>query len=536
MDFPAIAAGARENEPVKIAIIGAGPSGLATAAVLQEFGHDVLVFEKAPDIGGVWSATRTYPGVSTQDDRVTYAFSDFPMPEDFPEHPSGAHVRGYLENYAEVKGVRSRVHLNTRVESAEPNAAADGWVIRTVGASGPATHDVDWLVVANGVFSTPHVPVWPGRAEFEAHGGRVILPTELGSGEALIGRRVAIVGWGKTACDVAAETSRMASSTILVARAIRWKIPKRIAPGLTFRHLLLTRLGEQLMAGPRTTLLSRVISLMWLPARRTALWALRRSIARRTGMPAVGMTPNARIISGNLVTDGFFEAMAEGRLGVRRERSVVELGSVDGQAGVRLSDGSWLPADVVVPATGFDQDLSFFPPSVQESLMDADGALPLHRRILPFDVPQLTFAGWGHTFRSPLTAEVGAVWLAAHLAGVLQLQPEIERRRTADRYPLTHQQAAALGVPQLPSGSFAALDDLLEDLELPLPASLKLRQWVTPLEPSSYAYLLTGLQRRLGTADDNLAPAISRHLRAGAAPELAARPIGSPSPVPEHTR
>ena len=56
---------------MKIAIIGAGPSGLVTAAVLQKFGHDVIVFEKAPDIGGVWSSTRAYPGVTTQDDRVT---------------------------------------------------------------------------------------------------------------------------------------------------------------------------------------------------------------------------------------------------------------------------------------------------------------------------------------------------------------------------------------------------------------------------------------------------------------------------------
>ena len=50
---------------MKIAIIGAGPSGLVTAAVLQRFGHDVIVFEKAPDIGGVWSSIRAYPGVTT---------------------------------------------------------------------------------------------------------------------------------------------------------------------------------------------------------------------------------------------------------------------------------------------------------------------------------------------------------------------------------------------------------------------------------------------------------------------------------------
>jgi cation diffusion facilitator CzcD-associated flavoprotein CzcO len=497
---------------VKIAIIGAGPSGLATAAVLHGFGHEVMVFEKAPDIGGVWSATRAYPGVATQDDRVTYAFSDVPMPDDFPDHPSGAQVRGYLEQYARVKGLEDRIHLGTRVESAEPDAAGDGWVVGVVGERGPVTHHVDWLVVANGVFSTPHVPEWPGREEFEALGGRVIVPTELGSGADLDGRRVVVVGWGKTACDVAEASSRTARSTTVVARTLRWKIPKRIAGGLTFRHLLLTRLGEHLMATPRTSFGSHVVAVLGLPARRSALWVLRRSIARRTGLRAVGMVPSVPLpYSDSLVTDGFFEAVAASRLEVRRERSVAGLGAVDGAPGVRLSDGTWLAADVVVPATGFDQELPFFGPSVRADLQDADGVLALHRRILPLDVPRLAFAGWGHTYRSPLTAEIGAVWLAGHLAGALRVRPRSELRRTADRYHLTHRQAAAWGEPQLPCGSFLALDQLLDDLELPLPASVRLRQWLAPLAPSSYAYLVPALRRRLAlddSADEATAPSV----------------------------
>jgi hypothetical protein len=75
-------------------------------------------------------------------------------------------------------------------------------------------------------------------------------------------------------------------------------------------------------------------------------------------------------------------------------------------------------------------------------------------------------------------------------------------RRTADRYHLTHEQAAARREPQLPSGSFAALDLLLDDLEMPLPASVRLRQWTVPLEPSSYAYLVPRLRQRLGLVSE----------------------------------
>ncbi|MGE0299890.1 MAG: FAD-dependent oxidoreductase, partial [Pseudonocardia sp.] len=65
---------------MRIGIVGAGVAGLCTAKVLRAAGHDVVVWERAPDVGGVWSATRRYPGLSTQSPRDTYAFSDFPMP------------------------------------------------------------------------------------------------------------------------------------------------------------------------------------------------------------------------------------------------------------------------------------------------------------------------------------------------------------------------------------------------------------------------------------------------------------------------
>ncbi|NIZ90901.1 flavin-containing monooxygenase [Kineococcus rubinsiae] len=482
---------------MKIAVVGAGPSGLSTAAVLQQFGHDVVVFEKAPDVGGVWSATRAYPDVATQDDRVSYAFSDVPHAGDAPVHPTGAHVRAYLERYAQAKGIAAHVRCGTRVVAAAPGPDG-GWLVDVVDAAGPARHAVDWLVVASGVFSTPHVPAWPGRAEFEAAGGRVVEPTQLGDGAVLAGRDVVVVGWGKTACDVAVATARTARSTTVVARAVRWKIPKRIVGGLTFRHLLLTRLGEHVMAPERTSPAARLLAVGSLPLRRASLWWLEQVIARRTGLRAVGLLPDVRLPqSDSLVTDGFFEAVAQGRVAVRRERSVAALEVVDGVPGVRLSDGARVPADVVVAATGFDQELSVFGPAVQAALLDEDGVLALHRRILPLDVPQLAFAGWGNTYRSPLSAEVGAVWLAGHLAGVVPLPGRAEFLRTAERYHLTHAQAAAHGQPQLPSGSFAALDQLLDDLGLPLPVAVRRGQWTRPLQPASYADLVPRLRERL---------------------------------------
>jgi cation diffusion facilitator CzcD-associated flavoprotein CzcO len=61
---------------MNICIVGAGFAGLSAAKILKSFGHQVTVFEKEADVGGVWSQSRRYPGLTTQNVRSTYAFSD----------------------------------------------------------------------------------------------------------------------------------------------------------------------------------------------------------------------------------------------------------------------------------------------------------------------------------------------------------------------------------------------------------------------------------------------------------------------------
>jgi cation diffusion facilitator CzcD-associated flavoprotein CzcO len=100
---------------MRVAIIGAGLAGLTTAKVLLQAGHDVEVFDKTPDVGGVWSRTRRYPGLTTQSPKAQYSFSDFPMPRHFPEWPTGAQIQEYLAGYADEFGVTPHLRLGTTV-------------------------------------------------------------------------------------------------------------------------------------------------------------------------------------------------------------------------------------------------------------------------------------------------------------------------------------------------------------------------------------------------------------------------------------
>jgi len=144
---------------MRVGIVGAGVAGLATAKVLKQAGHEIVVYDKAPDVGGVWSRTRRYPGLTTQSPKAQYSLSDYPMPRAYPQWPTGAQVQAYLAGYASHFGLDPALRLSTEVKSATP-VPGGGWA-STTAAGGPAEH-LDKLVVANGVFCEPAMPSYPG--------------------------------------------------------------------------------------------------------------------------------------------------------------------------------------------------------------------------------------------------------------------------------------------------------------------------------------------------------------------------------------
>ena len=485
----------------RIAVVGAGVSGIVTARVLGDVGFDATVFEQAADVGGVWSASRAYPGISTQDDHRSYVFSDTPMPAGVAEHPKGAEVQTYLGDYARENGVH--VRLSTRVITTR---LVDGpaWEVDSDGPEGPATERFDWLVAANGVFSTPFVPKWPGRDDFERAGGKVVTPGSLGDGGVLDGARTVVVGWGKTACDVAAAAAPRSAGVAVVARTLMWKVPKRIGiAGLTFRHLILTRAGERLITGSYRSPSGRLL-LRRLPERvpRVLLGrAIARAVDRASGLTDLGLRPITDIRSSNsLVTEGFFEAVAEGRIEVHRERAVAALGADEHGPWVRLTGGEQLPADVVVAATGYEQRIDFLDPSALADARTGDGALLLHRRTLGIDVPRFALVGWAHSYRSPLTSEIAAVWLAGAMLGQVRLPSAEMQRREADPFRLTRSEAVGARTGLLPGVGMRELDQMLAELGSPLPLRVRLRQIWAPVDPADYVPALRKALSRMGAA------------------------------------
>uniref|UniRef100_UPI0012ED6BCA flavin-containing monooxygenase n=1 Tax=Nocardia sienata TaxID=248552 RepID=UPI0012ED6BCA len=524
----------------RIAIVGAGIAGLVCAKVLSEDGFAVEVFDRAPDIGGVWSETRRYPGLRAQSSKYTYHFSDHPMPADYPRVLDGARMQEYLASYVRAFGLTDRLRLRTEVVAADP--VDGGWLLEIRDLDGVHRTSCDHLVIANGVFSTPEIPDFPGMTEFGRAGGQLGHSTQFLDVDAVRDRSVVVVGYGAAACDLATEISRVAAETTVVAHRLLWKMPRRLAPGLDAERVLLTRVGAAHFRHPEPGRFERLLRGPGRSFRESNLALIEALVAQRSRAAELGLVPPVRFEQAHeaafgLVADDFADQVAAGRITVCGGTEVAALGG--GQAGpyAELSDGRLVRADIVVCATGFQQRVPFLTPYVQRRLTDDHGNFRLYRQILPLQVPHLTFAGYNSSLLSAVGAEVGAHWTSALLTGSLALPPaETMSERIEARLRWMHEYTGghhAHGTSVTPY-ALRDIDELLADLGVKLPFAARTAQWVRPARPGDYKVVSRRKRgpgaRTFGPSPSDASPSQPRPQ--SAPPQPVSPPTGATEPIP----
>lgn len=491
---------------MNISIIGAGFAGLSTAKILKSFGHEVTIFEKQADVGGVWSASRRYPGLTTQNVRSTYAFSDFPYPNGTPEWPTGEQVQSYLAAYAHHFGLEPYIQLNTEVNDAQLNSAKSGWIIKTLNRSTGLTntHFSDYLIICNGIFSQPFIPTYPGAEEFVQGGGRIYHTSTLHKCAEAKDKHVVVVGYGKSSCDVAQALCSQASSTQVVARQLIWKVPKKLMNVLNYKYLLLTRMGEGLFKYIQVKGFERFLHGMGKPVRNALLNQMQWVINKQCKLSALGLQPEGAFetiarSTVSLVTDGFYEAVAAGTIQVKKNTEIERLLLRDNQRFAKLSNGECIPVDLLICGTGWKQSVPFLSPKLNAKLMDKEGNFQLYRSMLPTAVPRLAFNGYNSSFFSQLNCEIGALWIADWLGGGLRL-PSLDKQNKMISERLAWMEERTDGKhckgTNIIPFSLHHIDELLEDLKLPLSRWIRLKQWFLPTNPADYAFITKALIKR----------------------------------------
>jgi thioredoxin reductase len=490
---------------MNIAIIGAGFGGLSTAKILKTFGYQVTVFDKESDVGGVWSASRRYPGLTTQNVKSTYCLSDFPYPNHYPEWPTGEQVQQYLESYAHHFNLVPNLRLNTEVTSAELDEVSNIWTVvtRDVKTNQAETHSFDYLVISNGIFSRPMIPDYPGAAEYQSAGGRLCHTCEFTNLSDAKGKDVLVIGYGKSSCDVAQALVGTAHSTSVIARHLMWKIPKRILNVLNYKHLFLTRGGEGLFKYIRVSGFEKFLHSVGKPIRNGMMNIVQWIVTKQCKLRELGMHPGVPLetiatSSISLVTEGFYENIASGQINFKKT-SIERLGVDAGKPVAYLSTGEKLGADIVICGTGWIQSVPFLNKSLQQRITNEEGDFCLYRNILPVEVPRLAFVGYNSSFFSQLNCEVAAMWLADLLGGQLALpNREVQNKQITEKLAwMKHRTGGkhAKGTNIVPF-SIHQMDELLNDMQLPLSPVTRFKQWFQPVDPADFAYITESLVKR----------------------------------------
>ena len=214
----------------QIALIGAGPSGLAGARCLQKLGLPFQGFEAHGDVGGLWNIgnprSTVYESAHLISSKSTTEFSEFPMPPGTSDYPGHAELLRYFQAFADHFDLRRHYRFGTRVLQVEPlsDAPDTRWrVTIDPGTGQPESADYKGVVIANGTLAEPNMP------RFEGHfSGQLLHTSAYKSARQFDGQRVLIVGAGNSGCDIAVDAVHFAKSVDISVRRGYYFVPKYV--------------------------------------------------------------------------------------------------------------------------------------------------------------------------------------------------------------------------------------------------------------------------------------------------------------------
>ena len=427
-----------------VAVIGTGPSGLAAAKAMLEQGVEPVVFDSAPDIGGMWSA----PGrgawssyARTNLSKYSCVFSDFTWPQRTDVFPLRRNVVDYLRGFVQEFRLARNLRLNPLVERVE-QVAPHRWRLTPRSDGRREVQDCDWVVVATGVFSRPFVPEFEGLPSFQ---GKIYHAADCYSEEVnranFAGKRVLIVGAAFSGTEIAGQLSGFAKKVIVGLRNPMWFVPRWVkpwsdAPLFPADLVFYTRRPDNPMnVRPRAYL--------------RALGGDPGQYSRDLAFDDIESSPLTVVTS-----DDFLQLVGDGKVVAKRSRAF----AFD-TTGVLYSDGTRDDLDAVVMCTGYASSLPFLSPDILATVefdpRDQLQPVLLHHQVLHPDLPGLAFVGY---YRGPYfpVMELQARWVASIASGEIPPPSLAEMRKGVEIERGIRNRRPR---PQFPHGDYVRLAD-----------------------------------------------------------------------------
>ncbi|MFC9764886.1 flavin-containing monooxygenase [Rhodococcus jostii] len=356
-----------EQSPLRVAIIGAGLSGLCLAIRLEQARIPYVVIEKNDDVGGTWHEN-FYPGCGVDTPSNLYSLS-FALNPDWTRYFAGRdELAEYWRSLADRWDVRRNIVFSTEVVSAAYDEEQASWKIVTRAADGLEDElDADILVSAVGLLNRPSVPSIRGLDAFE---GPCLHTARWDREIDITGKRVAVIGTGASAMQFVPAAAGVASEVRVFQRSPQWAMPhpnyrRDIPDGVAFlnRHVpnyqgwyrlrLFWRMGDKLhgllQIDPEYPHPDRAINRGNDRLRRILTSHIESELEGRPDLLAKSLPSYPPYGKRLLIDNGWFRT-------IRRDDVDLVTENIETVTprGVRTTDGTEYEADIIVLATGFD--------------------------------------------------------------------------------------------------------------------------------------------------------------------------------------
>ncbi|MGB7302052.1 MAG: NAD(P)/FAD-dependent oxidoreductase, partial [Burkholderiaceae bacterium] len=336
-------------------IIGGGQGGIGLGARLRRLGVSTIIVEKNPRPGDSWR--NRYKSLCLHDpvwyDHLPY----LPYPDHWPVFAPKDKIGDWLESYTKI--MELNYWGSTECKSASYDEASGEWTVEVIREGKPVTLKPKQLVLATGMSAVPNIPDIPGTDDFE---GDIHHSSKHPGGDPYAGKRAVVIGSNNSAHDICADLWESGADVTMIQRS-----STHIARSETLMDLALGALySEKAVANGVTTHMADMIfaSLPYriLPTLQVPVYAemkerdkdLYDRLEKAGFMLDFGEDDSGLFVkylrrgSGYYIDVGASELIADGKIKLKTGQT-----EKISKNGVVLADGTELPADVVIFATGY---------------------------------------------------------------------------------------------------------------------------------------------------------------------------------------
>jgi putative flavoprotein involved in K+ transport len=348
------------------AVIGAGPGGLAAAAMLRRRGVDVVVVERADSVGASWRGH--YDRLHLHTVRWLSHLPGMKIPRSSGRWVSRDGVVDYLERYA--RHHRLEIRFGTEVRRVERAGDSREVRWRIVTASGEDV-EAEHVVVATGYNHTPFMPDFPGKEDFE---GELLHASRYRNAEPFRGRDVLVVGSGNTGAEIAVDLAE--------GGAERVRLAVRTPPNIVLRDS--GGVPSQVIAVASRRMPPKVADRVLGPVQRAMVGDL-----SRYGLPRPERGAYTR-----LAEDDVVPILDVGLIAAVKREQVEVVGALVGFEGsdVILAGRERIQPDAVIVATGYGRGLEDLVGHL--GVLAANGRPLVHGPQMHPAAPNLYFTGY----------------------------------------------------------------------------------------------------------------------------------------------